>query len=353
MLGQAEITSKSTECGIEDRFRATHKFSVALIAACCSIRRTNRYSATWRTRSCPPRVLSVLEVTLLRRRKFLASLGALPIIADWKEALGYTRPKKTVRDQKWKDMFMGVEILRLINTVEVWNFHATGEHVALEHLHECTGYKKLMEVYAGRFRGVTEKFPANGGFQVNGYDISVVPGSTDPSKYLAAVSMKGSEYGFTFVTDELGRIFEGRPLGTQIGYAEIGRSLVEARAKERDTPLTTVEIRWWPKLFATIMFSRFLGFAIPAQGSNWGCACCTATFPCVAPENCYCDPECPGGCPSGESYCCVNCGTCAGCTWLRYKYCELLGGCDCGYNNCNILECCFQGSGDYCICQCG
>jgi len=91
------------------------------------------------------------------RRKFLAYLGTLPVISDWKEALGHTRPKvPIVRDQKWKDRFLAVETLRLINTAEKWNFQTTNEHVSREHLHECIGYKKLIEKLSGRFRSVLD-----------------------------------------------------------------------------------------------------------------------------------------------------------------------------------------------------
>lgn len=287
------------------------------------------------------------------RRKFLAWLGALPIICDWKEALGYARPKRLVADQKSKDMYLAVEILRLINTVQLWNFREAGKRVALEHLHECIGYKNLMEGVPDRFRGVTEKFPADGSFQVNGYDIFVVPG-TDPSKYLAAVSMKGPEYSFNFVTDELARIYQGLPPGAETGCAEMGKSLLDARAKERDTLAPAVETRWWPKLMATIMFSRFLGSSTPPQGQNYGCACCANSnyLFCTVPNGCVCDPECPSGCPSGESYCCVNCGTCTSCIWVRTTYCRVIGGCGCNESSCDVLECCFQGSGA-CICECG
>ncbi len=282
------------------------------------------------------------------RRNFLAYLGTLPVISDWKEALGYTRPKRLVRDQKWKDMFFAVEILRLINTTEKWNFQATGGHVAAEHLHECIGYKKLTEKIPQRFRGVSGKFPSDGSFQLNGYDIFVAP-NADLSRYVAAVSMKGPEYNFTFVSDELGMIYEG-PLGTETGYADISKSLVEARAKGSDTPAPNVEAGWWPsRLLATIMFSRFLGFATPPQ-QNFGCVCCNAPFHCPSQRDCTCHNDCPTNCQSGYSYCCVNCGTCSNCAWVRDSVCTII--CDCYTVTCDVQECCFSAGAD-CICQCG
>jgi hypothetical protein len=284
------------------------------------------------------------------RRKFFAYLGALPVIADWKEALGHARPKaRVIRDQKWKDGYLAVETLRLINTVEKWNFLATGQHVSVEHLHECVGYKKLIERLSGRFQAVLAKFPSDGGFQMPGYNIFVAP-NTDLSRYVATVSMKGPDYKWMFVSDEVGTIYEGGPPGTQAGYNEISKFLVDARAMVSDAPTPNGEAGWWPRLLATIMFSRLFGFAIPPQGANYGCACCYSQFPCPVPGSCYCQSDCPNTCTGGDSYCCVNCGTCSGCTWVRNDVCEYA--CNCWETGCNVYECCFS-SGGTCICQCG
>jgi len=184
---------------------------------------------------------------------------------------------------------------------------------------------------------------------VQGYDVFVAP-STDLSRYVAAVSMKGSDYNFTFVSDELGMIYETRPLGTEAGYAEISKFLSEARATGSDARTPNGDARWWPTLLATIMFSRFLGFAIPPQGQNYGCGCCASEFPCAVPGSCFCEPDCPSTCSGGESYCCVNCGTCSGCRWVRSTACQVI--CNCQYSSCDVSECCFD-SGGTCICQCG
>jgi hypothetical protein len=285
----------------------------------------------------------------IRRRKFLAYLATLPVISEWTEALGYAHPQRPVRDEKWKSRFFAVEILRLINTAERWNFLATGQHVSKESLPQCIGYKKLVEKIPARFMNVLSKFPSDGSFQVPGYDIYVAP-STDLSKYAAAVSMKGPEYNFTFVSDEVGVISEATPLSAQAGYDEITKFLVDARGKASDAPTRNGEAHWWPRLLGTIMFSRLLGFAVPPLQLNQGCACCQAEFPCSVPSGCQCFTDCPNSnCTDGETYCCANCGTCSSCTWVRTPACEEI--CNCNWSTC-IIECCFQVSGG-CVCQCG
>ena len=78
------------------------------------------------------------------RRKFLAFLSTIPIISEWMGVLGYAQ--EAAPDPEWEDKYLAVETLRLINTLEKWNFLATSQHISKDELAASKAYQKLADL---------------------------------------------------------------------------------------------------------------------------------------------------------------------------------------------------------------
>lgn len=287
------------------------------------------------------------------RRTFLSFLSGVPIVSDWMEVLGIVRPQKLVPDERTKDVYLAVETLRLINTMEKWNFLETKRHVSREELGTSQAYKKLVELQAQkRYRRAIDAFDPADSFQIPApFEVFVEP-SADRSQYVAMVSVKRSEYSFAYVSGEEGAIFQvGEPTTTAAAEkVEWLKRLVAERPAQREKIMA--ERASGTGLFATILGTGFVSWvlsSLPQGGSP--CVCCDPVCglpPVGCAPPCYCRNDCPeSSCPDGEVLCCSNvgCDTC-NCIWCRYTRCEFAcetGGCPgCDY-------CCSQGGGS-CFC---
>lgn len=271
----------------------------------------------------------------IRRRSFLAVLGTLPVISDWMRVFGSTNVKsrpKVSTDEKWQARFLAVETLRMINTAEKWHFGDTKEYISLEHLHESKAYKKLMEV--GRFKNVISKLPADGRLDLPGYD-TFLETTADRSKYVARVSMSGPFGTFAFASDEIGAIYEGKPLDLSASAKGDIDALIGDKYHMGQPP-TTEQSGIGP--FAMISPTRIFNFLLASlPPANEDCVCCTCEFPCPCLRICSCLNTCPDNCPDGESYCCYNCGClgCYSCIWCRFSRCSSVCPSDDCFSSCD------------------
>lgn len=293
------------------------------------------------------------------RRTFLSVLASVPVLSDWLEGLRLVPPQKPPKDEKTEDIYLAVEVLRLINTAEKWHFQETGQHVSKEELPTSRGYKKLSEWSHARkrFKHIFDDLGPANRFEFSGFEVFVEPNG-DRSKYVAMVSVKRPEYSFAYVSGEEGAIFQVQPPPLpQPEVREWVENLVAERPAQREKLLA--ERAAQPRrtgLFATISASRIFTFLfssfVPPQANRSGCACCDEVCglppaSCGFPSTCLCFLNCPSGCEGIDSYCCMNigCDLC-NCTWCRASECSpaCADQCGCqdncvpsGYSDCNCL----------------
>jgi hypothetical protein len=244
-------------------------------------------------------------MSIWNRRGFLRTLAALPVFGF---SSGAFSQATTTNGNEDEHLFLGVQLMRLLNTAQAWHRNEHGTFASKSELRHSHALSMLHDSHQAETRGIGRTLLDR--FQWTGEE--VVPGwllrleTSDPPKGYLLLARSTLSKSVAFVTDERGVIYDARSI------AENPRFPAADPLKEvvQHSGITgNGRIR---RALSTV-FGSFL-FQYCATYCTWECTCCWS-----------CQGSVPPGCEHGTYF---NCG-CQPCVWCVCPYCNLdrcLGG---------------------------
>jgi hypothetical protein len=244
------------------------------------------------------------------RRTVLKSVLMLPFFATAAKgqlAAETSQKGPLLSAEDYQMMFLGVRILRHVNTAQGWYRNQVGRYDSIRMIKDSEAMQKLLKSPHADRAGIGANLHSHLRFD----DKEIVPGwqfklglNEDGSGYVTTMTPVDNESLNGLSSSEKGVIYEGRV----IADGEHVSSLDPVAALNEPTQIKSTKS---PGLSRTTGWLRTLalGAALPG-GDCFGCRFCGGSYPCCCYQCCSCQQV-----PIGN---CINCG--CSCIWCCCIY---------------------------------
>jgi hypothetical protein len=238
------------------------------------------------------------------RRRLLQVLATAPgfLVAGVKSVLAGTQAPSNQTNADYPHRYVGVSVVRLLNTAQAWHRNAGGAYAGLPELHNSSALQRLRDWDEAERVGIGKTLIDSLNFDSD----EIVPGWAlkfhlfeDRAGYFMTLKDLTKTPTTVFSTDHIGLIYEGVPLpGSKVNLDSI-TDLEEFKLRSNLRPLAASPHRNKAVLqFVTRTLTMFACLV--------GCQSCSDP-PCCHSCGCTCMD-------SNIDQLCVNCG-CESCYW--------------------------------------